>query len=171
MTPNEWRCGLCMLSTCGSDLPDNSNDFSIVQWLSMVTSSRIATATWPSKYSKERKIQNSWFISHRKFSWYSLSLHVIFVSNKFIFREVKFNSKKVSYILTFSCRPGYIACWKIVAMHITLKAEVTKNYTSMILYNYFFVYPICCLFYHGFAHVFKRWLLYVFFARHQRDTG
>ena len=41
----------------------------------------------------------------------------------------------------------------------------------MILYNYFFVYPICCSFYHGFAHVFKRWLLYVFFAKHQRDTG
>ena len=42
-----------------------------------------------------------------------------------------------------------------------MKAEVSKNYTSMILYNYFFVYPICCSFYHGFAHVFKRWLLYV----------
>ena len=58
-------------------------------------------------------------------------------------------------MLTFSCRPGYIACGK-------MKAEVSKNYTLMILYNYFFVYPICCSFYHhGFAHVFKRWLLYV----------
>ena len=57
-------------------------------------------------------------------------------------------------MLTFSCGPGYIACWK-------MKAEVSKNYTSMILYNYFFVYPVCCSFYHGFAHVFKFWLLYV----------
>jgi len=51
-------------------LRDNWNDFSVVRRLSMVTSSRIGPLPL-SKYSKDVNIQNSQFISHRMFSWYS----------------------------------------------------------------------------------------------------
>ena len=159
MTPNEWRCGLCMLSTCGSDLPDNSNDFSIVHWLSMVTSSRIATASWPSKYLKKNV----------KFKTVDLSLTESFLFFFLFFLQVQQQKSQLHAYIFMQAKLHSML--KDSHYAITLKAEVTKNYTSMILYNYFFVYPICCSFYHGFAHVFKRWLLYVFFARHQRDTG
>ena len=60
---NEEDCRLCMFL----DLRDNSNDFSGVDRLSMVTSGRIGPLPF-SSYSKDVNIQNSRFIPQRMFS-------------------------------------------------------------------------------------------------------
>ena len=59
---NEEDCRFCVFP----DLQDNSNNFSVVNWLLMVTCARIRPLLL-SKYSKDVNIQNSLrlVISHR----------------------------------------------------------------------------------------------------------
>ena len=62
---NEEGCGLCTFL----GLRDNWNDFSVADWLSMLTFGKIGPLPlW--KYSKDVNIQNSQIISYRIFSWY-----------------------------------------------------------------------------------------------------
>ena len=91
------------------DLRNNSNDFSIVDQLSIVTFSRISSLLLL-LFARSKRSKHSVCLSHDDF----LILLALFWCQISPSLKVAIVSKKKSVVLTFWRRPVCIACWKIV---------------------------------------------------------